>query len=296
MATIAGVLNANPGLQRRLFFLARRFVAGEQLDDAMTAVRRLNALGLSASLDFLGEDVLSEREAAASATMYCDMVERIAALGLDANISVKLSAIGQSIDEDLAFGNLRRIIAVARPHAMFIRLDMEGSATVDSTYRVLDRARAEYESIGAVIQAYLHRAEADVQRLIAAGIRMRLCKGAYKEPAAVAIQRMPLIRRNYMELAERMLASSVYCGIATHDQYLIDAVRAFAQRQHIATNRYEFQMLYGIRTAAQQALLREGFRMRVYVPFGTHWAGYFYRRLAERRENVLFVLGNLFKR
>lgn len=296
MATIADVLNANPGLQRRLFFLARRFVAGEGVEDAMLAVKKLNALGLSASLDFLGEDVLKEHEAANNAAVYCEMVRRITAEKLESNISVKLSAIGQSIDEDLAFANLQRIISIARPTSMFIRLDMEGSATVDSTYRILDRAHAQYEHIGAVVQAYLHRADADVRRLLAHSIRIRLCKGAYKEPAEIAIQRMTLIRRNYMQLAEQMLSSPVYCGIATHDQYLIDAVRAFVEREKISVNRFEFQMLYGIRSEAQQTLLREGYRMRVYVPFGNHWAGYFYRRLAERRENVLFVVRNLFRR
>jgi len=296
MATIANVLNANPGLQRRLFFLARRFVAGESLDDATRAVWKLNASGLSASLDFLGEDIFSEREAAETAMVYCRMIERIVAENLTANISVKLSAIGQSIHEDLAFANLQRIVNVARPHGMFIRLDMEGSGTVDSTYRILGRAHAEYEHIGAVVQAYLHRAAADVSRLLANNVRIRLCKGAYKEPPSIAIQRMPLIRRNYMELAQQILTSPVYCGIATHDQYLIDAVRAFVEREKIARDSFEFQMLYGMRSEAQQALVREGFRMRVYVPFGTHWAGYFYRRLAERRENVLFVLRNLFQR
>jgi proline dehydrogenase len=296
MATIAGVLNAHPGLQRRLFFLARRFVAGESVDDAMTAVAKLNVAGLSASLDFLGEDIASEREAAQTASLYCRLIERIAADKLGANVSVKLSAIGQAIDEDLAFANLQRIVSAARPHAMFIRLDMEGSATVDSTYRILYRERAEYEHIGAVVQAYLHRAAADVERLLAHGIRIRLCKGAYKEPPSVALQRMPEIRRNFMQLAQTLLRSPIYHGIATHDQYLIDAVRAFAGREQVAADRFEFQMLYGIRTEAQLALVREGYRMRVYVPFGTHWAGYFYRRLAERRENVLFVLRNLFKR
>src|SRR5579872_703875 len=296
MATIADVLNANPGLQRRLFFLARRFVAGESLDDAMAAVTKLNAAGLSASLDYLGEDIYSEREAVDTASVYCQMVGRIIGQRLDANISVKLSAIGQSISEDLALQNLRRIIAAARPHGMFIRLDMEGSATVDSTYRILDRAHAEYEHIGAVVQAYLHRAATDVERLLAQRIRIRLVKGAYKEPAGVALQRMPLIRRNFMALAEPLLTSPVYCGIATHDQYLIDAVRALVEREKIASDRFEFQMLYGLRTEAQVAMVREGYRMRVYVPFGTHWAGYFYRRLTERRENVLFVLRNLFKR
>jgi len=296
MPTLADVLNANPALQRRLFFLARRFVPGERIDDAIEAVRRLNAEGMSASLDFLGEDVFREEEAANNAAVYRDTIDHIAAAGLDANVSVKLSAIGQSISEDLAVANVDAIVETARPHAMFIRLDMEGSATVDSTYRILERARAGYEHIGPVVQAYLHRANADVDRLVAQRLRVRLCKGAYKEPPGVAIASMPLIRRNYMTLAERLLAGGGYCGIATHDTLLIDAVRAFVERKGIGRDAFEFQMLYGIRTEAQRAIVREGYRMRVYVPFGTHWAGYFYRRLAERRENVMFVLRSLFQK
>ncbi len=294
MPTLADVLNANPALQRRLFFLARRFVPGERVDDAIDAVQRLNAEGMSASLDFLGEDVFREEEAANNAAVYRETIRRIAAAGLDANVSVKLTAIGQSISEDLAAANLAGIIETARPCGMFIRLDMEGSSTVDSTYRILWRARASYEHIGPVVQAYLHRARSDVEHLVEQRMRVRLCKGAYKEPPEVAIARMPLIRRNYMVLAERLLAGGGYCGIATHDAFLIDAVRAFVERERIGRDAFEFQMLYGIRTEAQRAIVREGYRMRVYVPFGTHWAGYFYRRLAERRENVMFVLRNLF--
>lgn len=294
--TIADAVDARPALQRRLFFLARRFVPGERIEDAIAAVGRLNQDGLSASLDFLGEGVTSEAEAAQAVSVYRSMIERIAAAGLDANVSVKLSAIGQSIGDDLATDNLEHIIAAARPHAMFVRLDMEGSATVDSTYRILFRARAGYEHVGAVVQAYLHRAQTDVARLISEGVRVRLCKGAYKEPPAVALQRMPDIRHNFERLAERLLDSGVYHGIATHDEALIAAVRAMSERKRLSRDAFEFQMLYGIRTQAQKAIVHEGYRMRVYVPFGTHWAGYFYRRLAERKENVLFVLGNLFKR
>jgi len=296
VSTIADVLNSSPRLQRRLFFLARRFVAGENVDDAMRVVAGLNAQRLSVTLDYLGEDVLREHEAAENTAVYCDMVRRIIAANFDANVSVKLSAIGQSISEDLGTANLMRIVEIARPHDMFVRLDMEGSATVDSTYRIMERARAQYSNIGPVVQAYLHRAASDVQRLLANRVRIRLCKGAYKEPPDLAIERMPLIRRNYMELAEQLLESPAYHGIATHDEYLIAAVRAFVERRSISRDRFEFQMLYGIRAEAQRTIAREGYRMRVYVPFGTHWAGYFYRRLAERRENVFFVLRNLFVR
>jgi proline dehydrogenase len=296
MATLADVLNANPGLQRRLFFLARRFVAGERVDDAIEAVRRLNADGLSASLDFLGEDVSRESEAAHNAAVYCETIRRIIAEGLDANVSVKLTAIGQSIAEDMAVANLGRITQTARPASMFVRLDMEGSSTVDSTYRILRRALESYDRVGPVVQAYLLRAAQDVEMIVVSKLRARLCKGAYKEPPEVAIQRMPLIRNNFVRLAERLLAEGVYPGIATHDESLIAAVKAFVERRAVSRDAFEFQMLYGIRTEAQRAIVREGYRMRVYVPFGTHWAGYFYRRLAERKENIWFVLRNLFER
>ena len=296
MATFADFLNARPQLQRRLFFLAKRFVAGERIDDAIAAVRTVNARGMSATLDFLGEDVESERDAAATTSVYCDLVERLDAAGSNANISVKLSAIGQAIAEDLAVENLRRIIAKARPLQMFVRLDMEGSKTVDSTYRILDRARTEYEHVGPVVQAYLHRAPADVQRCIEQRLRVRLCKGAYREPPSIAVQKMPEIRRQYRELAERLLSEGNYPGIATHDASLIAAVKAYASARAIDSSRFEFQMLFGIRPRRQAQIVSEGYRLRVYIPFGTHWAGYFYRRIAERKENALFVVSSLFSR
>jgi proline dehydrogenase len=296
VATFADVLNAHPRLQRRLFFLARRFVAGACVDDAIAVVGKLGADGLRASLDFLGEDVFSEGEAAKNASVYCELIDRIANDHLDANVSVKLSAIGQSIDEALALANLNRIIERARPHSMFIRLDMEGSNTVDSTYRILAHALQRYDHVGPVVQAYLYRAASDVEWIVARKLRVRLCKGAYKERKEAAIQSMPLIRRNFMELAARLLSSGAYTGIATHDNLLIDAVKAYTDRHGTDPNAFEFQMLYGIRPQEQRAIVREGYRMRVYVPFGTHWAGYFYRRLTERKENVFFVLRYLFER
>ena len=296
MALIADALNARPGLQRRLFFLARRFVPGETIESAIDAVKRLNGDGLTATLDFLGEDVHRESEAAQTTQTYLDMIDRIVASGADSNVSVKLSAIGQAISEDLAVANLERILARARPAGMFVRLDMEGSATVDSTYRICDRARATYEHVGPVVQAYLRRAASDVERHVQAGVRVRLCKGAYKEPPAVAYQQMPEIRRSYMDLARRLLTDGKYPGIATHDDALIDAVTAFVTEQRVPADRFEFQMLYGIRPEKQRAIVQAGHRMRVYVPFGTHWAGYFARRLAERKENVFFVVRSLFSR
>jgi proline dehydrogenase len=296
MASIADVLNARPGLQRRLFFLAKRFVPGETVESAIAAVQKLNAHGLTATLDFLGEDVLHEREASQTTATYLQMIDQINASGADSNVSVKLSAIGQAISEDLAMQNLAKILAKARPTGMFVRLDMEGSATVDSTYRICERARAQYEHIGPVVQGYLKRAGGDVARLVQDNVRVRLCKGAYKEPPDIAYQAMADIRRNYMELARTLLSRGNYPGIATHDDQLVNAVKAYAREQKIAQDRFEFQMLYGIRPEKQRALVAEGYRMRVYVPFGTHWAGYFYRRLTERKENVIFVVRSLFSK
>src|ERR1700730_14276659 len=296
MALIADVLTSRPGLQRRLFFLAKRFVPGETIESAIAAVKRLNAEKLTATLDFLGEDVLNEREAAQTTSTYLEMIDQINAAGADCNVSVKLSAIGQAISEDLALENLVKIIEKARPTDMFVRLDMEGSATADSTYRICDRARATYEHVGPVVQAYLKRAADDVARHVREGVRVRLCKGAYREPPEVAYQAMSDIRRNYMDLARTLLSKGKYPGIATHDDHLIDGVKDFVRAEKIASDRFEFQMLYGIRPEKQRAIVAEGYRMRVYVPFGTHWAGYFYRRLTERKENVFFVLRSLFSK
>lgn len=296
MALIADVLNSRPGLQRRLFFLAKRFVPGETIESAIQAVKRLNADKLSATLDFLGEDVHSESEAAHTTATYLEMIDQINAAGVDSNVSVKLSAIGQAIDEDLAVANLTKILEKARATNMFVRLDMEGSATVDSTYRICDRARAIYEHVGPVVQAYLKRAATDVARLVREHVRVRLCKGAYKESPEVAFQPMVEIRRNYILLAQSLLSEGNYPGIATHDNQLIDAVKAFVRERQIGADRFEFQMLYGIRPEKQRAIVAEGYRVRIYVPFGTHWAGYFYRRLAERRENVYFVVRSLFSK
>ena len=179
---------------------------------------------------------------------------------------------------------------------MFVRLDMEGSATVDSTYRICDCARATYEDVGPVVQTYLKRAAGDVDRHVRSGVRVRLCKGAYKEPPDVAYQRMSDIRRNYMDLARTLLSGGKYPGIATHDDLLIDGVLSHVAAEKIPPDRFEFQMLYGIRPDKQRAIVAGGHRMRVYVPFGTHWAGYFARRLAERKENVFFVLRSFFSK
>jgi proline dehydrogenase len=284
-------------LQKSFFFLAKRFVPGETIESAIAAVRELNAAGMSASLDFLGEDVLERAAAVKTRDTYLRMLDAIEQKGVDSNVSVKLTAMGLLIDEDFALDNLLRIVEHAkRIRDPFVRIDMEGSAVVDATLRVFERAFATHKNVGVVFQAYLKRAPADVERAIELGARVRLCKGAYKEPAAIAYQSMPKIREQYLELAKRLLTHGTYPGIATHDRRLVSAVREMTQTEGVPPNAYEFQMLYGCRPHLQRALVAQGYRMRIYVPFGTHWAGYFYRRVLERRENALFALSSVFSR
>ncbi|MDE2571711.1 MAG: proline dehydrogenase family protein [bacterium] len=288
---------ASPRFQERFFFLAKRFVAGETIAAALEAVKALNADGLTATLDSLGEDVFRVAEADASAAQTLHTVEAIDRAGVDANVSLKLTALGLSIDEELAVANLSKIVGHAsRNRDPFVRIDMEGSAVVDATLRSFERVYAQHRNVGVVLQAYLHRTEHDVAHAIDLGARVRMVKGAYKEPPTIAFKSMTEIRRNFLKLSRELLVRGNYPAIATHDPSLIEAVKRLAAERGIAKDRFEFQMLYGIRPETQRALVREGYRVRVYVPFGTHWAGYFYRRLAERKENVFFVLGSLLRK
>ncbi|TAM77225.1 proline dehydrogenase [bacterium] len=288
---------ASPGFQERFFFLAKRFVAGETIESAIEAVRRLNAGGLTATLDFLGEDVFEVAEARASASQTLQTVEAVDRAGIDANISLKLTALGLSIDESLAAEHLSKIAERAsRNRDPFVRIDMEGSGVVDSTLRTFEQVYGQHKNVGIVLQSYLHRTERDVERAIALGARVRMVKGAYREPPSIAYRDMAAIRRNYLKLARSLLTHGSYPAIATHDLSLIEAVKRMTAECGIAKDRFEFQLLYGIRPETQRQLVAEGYRVRVYVPFGTHWSGYFYRRLAERKENVFFVLGSLFSK
>lgn len=284
-------------LQKNFYFLARRFVAGESIDSAIAAVRALNSAGMSATLDFLGEDVFERDAATRTRDVYLEMLDAIRASGIDSNVSVKLTAIGLLIDEDFATANLRSIVdhAASNPDP-FVRIDMEGSAVTAATLRVFERVFAAAKNVGPVLQAYLKRTAGDVDRAIALEARVRLCKGAYSEPPEIAYNDMPEIRRNYFDLAQRLLEHGNYPGIATHDRRLIAAVKQFVAERSIANDRFEFQMLYGCRPRVQREIVQEGYRLRVYVPFGTHWAGYFYRRVLERRENALFALSSIFSR
>jgi len=297
MAVIDRLLAPESSFQRRFFFLAQRFVAGESARDAMNAIEQLNADGMTATLDFLGEDIFERDVARRTRDEYLELLALIRERGVRSNVSVKLTALGLHVDEELAFENLCSIALEARRNAdPFVRVDMEGSAAVDATLRLVERVRAQYDNVGPVLQAYLKRTPGDVEAAIAARVRVRLCKGAYNEPPELAFKDMPTIRRQYMRLAESLLTRGTYPGIATHDERIIDAIKEFVDEHGIARDAFEFQLLYGIRPEIQKQLVADGYRVRIYVPYGTHWAGYFYRRIMERRENALFVLGSLVKK
>lgn len=283
-----------PAFQQRFFFLAKRFIAGETAAQAMDAVAALNAQGMTATLDFLGEDVTARPEAERTRDAYFELLTAIRERGVDSNVSVKLTAMGLLIDEDFALANLTAVLeAAARNRDPFVRIDMEGSAVTDATLRVFERAYARDQHVGPVLQAYLKRTPADVERAIALGARVRLCKGAYGEPAEIAYKDMPAIRSHYLRSAEALLERGNYPGIATHDDRIISAVETFVRERGIGRDRFEFQLLYGVRPELQRRLVADGYRVRVYVPYGTHWAGYFYRRITERRENVFFALRSM---
>lgn len=283
--------------QKNFFFLAKRFVAGESIESAIEAVRTINEQGMTATLDFLGEDVLERGSAIAVRDTYFEMLDAIASSGVDSNVSVKLTAMGLLVDEAFALDNLLQIAQHAQRNPdPFVRIDMEGSSVTDATLRVFERAYERSKNVGIVLQAYLKRTASDVQRAIELGARVRICKGAYNEPPEIAYKSMPEIREHYLQLARELLLRGNYPGIATHDRRLIAAIEELAATEKIGSDRYEFQMLFGCRPRLQRALVARGHRMRVYVPFGTHWSGYFYRRVLERRENALFALSSIFSR
>jgi proline dehydrogenase len=274
---------------------ARRFVAGETLDDALAAVRALNAKGITASLDELGESVTNEREARGTRDQYLRILDSIAAARLDANVSVKLTALGIDISEELCVTLMQDLLDRARQHGTFVRIDMESNAYTDITLRLFEeRFYPSYrEHVGIVLQSYLYRTWTDVERAIELRCRVRLCKGAYKEPAAVAFPGKKEVDENYLKCMQALLELGNYPGLATHDPKLITAAKQFAKKREIGSQRFEFQMLYGVRRDLQEALVREGYRMRVYVPFGTQWYPYLMRRLAERPANLAFMTGNI---
>jgi proline dehydrogenase len=274
---------------------ASRFVAGETLDDALRAVRGLNAKGITASLDLLGESVTNEREARAGAAEYLTILDRIQQQKLDANVSIKLTAMGLDISEELCVSIMHDVLDRARAYDTFVRLDMEGSSYTERTLRLFyDRLYPAYKAnVGIVLQSYLYRTWSDVEQAIQAKPRVRLCKGAYKEPANVAFPDKREVDANYVKCMHALLEQGTYPAIATHDPALITEARRFAKERAIDASRFEFQMLYGVRRDLQEQLVKEGYRMRVYVPFGTQWYPYLMRRLAERPANVAFITGNV---
>jgi proline dehydrogenase len=270
-----------------------RFVAGTALDDAVAAVRTLNVAGMSATLDVLGESVSDRAAADRAAADYVRTIERIAADRLDANVSLKLSQMGLGLGTDVCLEVLRPVMEAGARHAIFIRVDMEGSATTDATLEVVDALRASGFDVGPVIQAYLRRSAADAARLAAGRVRTRICKGAYAEPPTIAFTERDEIDRSFVALSRALLDADAYPGIATHDPRMIEAVIRHVEEHGISHDRFEFQMLYGVRRDLQRQLVERGYRMRVYTPYGTEWYRYFMRRLAERPANVLFVLRSL---
>jgi proline dehydrogenase len=274
---------------------ASRFVAGETVESAIEAVRTVNPKGITASLDLLGESVTQESEAGSARDTYLGMLDRIAETRVNSNVSLKLTQMGFDISEDLCLANMRTILDKAKALNTFVRLDMEGS---DYTQKTLDffsqKLFGSYSAVtGVVIQSCLRRSPQDIDRLIEMKARVRLCKGAYLEPPAVAFPDKRDVDRSYVELMKRLMANGNYPGIATHDERIITEAKDYAKREAIDPSRFEFQMLYGVRRDLQERLRREGWNMRVYIPFGTQWYPYLMRRLAERPANIAFIMGSV---
>jgi proline dehydrogenase len=270
---------------------AHRFIAGETIEEAIQAVREIEKRGLSFTLDYLGESVANLAEADVATREYIAVIDAIIASGVGRNISIKLTQLGLDIDRASTVDNVRKILERAEPAGFFVRIDMENSPYTDITLDIFETLwRQGYRQIGTVLQAALHRSENDVKRLNALGARVRLVKGAYKEPKSVAYQKKAEVDEAYARMVKTLLSEGTYPAIATHDAALIDVTRQFAAEHGIGADKYEFQMLYGIRRDLQSALVQQGYRVRVYVPFGREWFPYFMRRLGERPANVGFVL------
>lgn len=281
--------------------ISSRFVAGTQVEDALRAAAALNQAGLSVSVDNLGENVTTAEEASHSAQLYHQLLAEIEKRGLTANVSVKLTHMGIDVDPQLAYSNVAGLVEAAASMSPknFVRVDMEGSAYTQRTLDFVHQLHSQAGNrgcVGAVIQSYMRRSEDDVSDLLRDGIRIRLCKGAYREPADIAYQQKSQVDANYVKLMKILLKSGTYHGLATHDEKIIRSAQSFAIAENVPRDAFEFQMLYGIRRDLQQSLIREGWRMRVYVPFGAEWYPYLMRRLAERPANLLFVAKNLLRK
>ncbi len=282
------------------FFLAKGFVAAETMPRALPVIRRAHRTGLLTTVDLLGEHVRDRRLAESARDHYIELLHALAEErrqhGVEVNISIKLSMIGQAIDEDFCLENLRSLLIVARETQGFIRLDMENTTILESTLRLFGAVYPEYPAeIGVVLQAYLKRTREDVERMCDLGARVRLCKGAYREPEQLAYQDMQQIRTHFVECMQVLLTRGRYPAIATHDDRLIAATKEYAAAKDIAADTYEFQMLFGLRPKTQLQVAQSGYNMRVYIPYGNMWLPYYYRRLRERPENVMFLLRNIFR-
>ena len=276
--------------------ITKRFVAGQTLEQALDVCRRLNAEDILVTLDHLGENVRSLEEAEVSRDAYLMALDQIAALGLNSTVSVKLTQLGLDFSTDACRANIERLVQRAKETRTRVEIDMESSEYVDRTLELVGGLHEKYASERAVIQAYLYRSEEDVNRLNFRGIPVRLCKGAYSESPEVAFSKKPEVDANYVRLMERLLESGAYPAIATHDEKVIQRALAFVRQRSLGPERFEFQMLYGIRRDLQRKLVKAGYRLRLYVPYGNAWYPYFMRRLAERPANVLFLVRNLLRR
>ena len=277
--------------------LTTRFVAGETIDEAVAAIKELNAEGCSASFDHLNESVGSPAEAQGEVEEYLHILERIDETGINSNVSIKLTQFGLELDPELAYENARKVVVDASRRGNFVRVDMESSSVTQVTLDIFKRLRAEFglNEVGIVLQSYLRRTEADAKEMLAIPARIRICKGAYNEPPEVAFPDKKDTDDNYIRVMKLLLSSGTYHGIATHDPRMIEATIAYANEQGIGKDAFEFQMLYGVRRDLQRQLAKDGYNMRVYVPYGKHWYPYFMRRLAERPANIWFVMKNLLK-
>ncbi|MCA1850271.1 MAG: proline dehydrogenase family protein [Acidobacteria bacterium] len=277
--------------------MTTRFVAGEDIEETIAAIRALNAAGCTASFDHLNESVTQVAEAEEEVREYLRILARIDDTGIRSNVSIKLTQFGLDIDPELAYKNARTVVAEAARRGNFVRVDMEGSNVTQVTLDIFKRLRAEFDldTVGIVVQSYLRRTFDDVLDLLRIPARIRLCKGAYNEPPEVAFPDKREVDENYVRVMRVLLSSGVYHGIATHDPKMIEATIEHAAREGIGRDAFEFQMLYGVRRDLQEQLARDGYRMRIYVPYGKHWYPYFMRRLAERPANVWFIMKNLLK-
>jgi proline dehydrogenase len=276
--------------------VSHRFVAGEALDDAIESTRALNQRSMSVSLDHLGENVSDAKDAASAAQDYIAILDRIKQAGVDANISIKLTALGLDISQELCEQNVCRILEHAQQFPIFVRIDMEGSAYTEQTVDITLRMHKQYEHVGTVIQSCMYSSKKDVEQLIAQGVRVRLVKGAYKEPKTVAFQQKSEVDHNFVRLMMMLIQRGNYPAIATHDEAIINATCKFARDHGISKSAFEFQMLYGIRRDLQEKLVGQGYNMRIYVPYGSQWYPYLVRRMAERPANMLFFMSNAIRK